>query len=120
MNFKDTENICFGDTIQLSAIIRNKTDSIREINISAPLYILHIYRDGIFVFAETERILYEIVPIGFSPNYVSIAGNEIYTSTYTICVSNFFYEGENNIKLHMIFGKGNSIFSNTIRLFVKK
>ena len=119
MNSKDTENICFGDTIQISAIFKNKTDSVREINIFAPLYIGHDYGD-LFVFAETERILYEIVPMDLPPNYVSIEGNETYTSTYSISINKFFYEGTNNLYLRMIFGRGNGMRSNIIQLFVGK
>jgi len=121
VNFEDTENIYFGDTIQISVIIKNKTDSTRKINISAPLYISHNY-GGLFVHVDThERISYEIVPMGLSPNYVSIAENDIYMCQYAIRISDvFFYRGENKIQLHMIFGKGNSMFSNTIQLFVEK
>jgi hypothetical protein len=121
IKLKDEKNVCFGDTIQISAIIRNKTDSIREINIAAPLFMGHVYDENIFVFVETEKILYMIVPIGSPPNYVSIAGNDSYTSTYSICVNKFFYEGRtNNVCLQMLFGIGNGMMSNNIQLFVEK
>ena len=119
INLEGKESIYFGDTIQITTIIRNKTDFVRKINISAPLYICHNY-GGLFVFSETERILYEIVPMDLSPNYVSIERDDIYTSTYSIRIDKFFYSGNNNLYLRMIYGRGNGISSNTIQLFVEE